>query len=69
MKPISEKELVQIIANNNKLVELIKTIKEIDKQRNGFVTTTELDDILKILYKTELENRDLMPIMKKYASI
>lgn len=25
-------------------------IKEIDKQRNGFVTDTELDDILKIAF-------------------
>ena len=46
--PITEQELVQIFSRNNKLVEVIRTIKEIDKQHNGFVTTTELDDILKI---------------------
>ena len=48
LKPITEQELVQIINANNKLVEIIRTIKEIDKQHNGFVTVTELDDILKI---------------------
>ena len=67
--PISEDELVQIISRNNKITEVMRTIKEIDKQHNGFITTTELDDILKIYYKEELENRDLKLIMKKYASI
>lgn len=57
--PISEHELVQVIAKNNKLVDIIRTIKEIDKQHNGFVTTTELDDILKIQYKEELGDRDM----------
>jgi len=60
---------VQIINANNKLVEIIRTIKEIDKQHNGFVTVTELDDILKIQYKNELEDRELKPIIRKYSSI
>jgi len=67
--PITEAQLVEIIYKNNKLAEVIRTIKEIDKQHNGFVTTTELDDILKLNYKVELENKDLRQIMKKYASI
>lgn len=50
-------------------MEIIRTIKEIDKQHNGFVTVTELDDILKIQYKEELGERELKPIMRKYASI
>lgn len=68
LTPISEPELIEIIHKSNKLIEIIRTIKEIDKQRNGFVTTTELDDILKINYK-ELANRDLTKILKKYVSI
>ena len=60
---------MQIINANNKLVEIIRTIKEIDKQHNGFVTVTELDDILKIQYKNELEDRELKPIIRKYSSI
>ena len=69
LRPISEREMVQVINKDNKLVEIIRTIKEIDKQHNGFVTVTELDDILKMLYKKDLEDRDLRPIMRKYASI
>ena len=43
-------------------------IKEIDPDRNGYVTQTELDDIIKLKY-AELEKRNLMPIISKYCSI
>lgn len=33
------------------------------------MTVTELDDILKLIYKDQLLNKDLRAIMKKYASI
>jgi len=45
------------------------TIKQIDKDHNGYVTRTELDDILKMLYPNELANRDLIPIIKTFSSI
>ena len=34
-------------------------IKDIDASHNGYVTSTELDDILKLNYALELGNRDL----------
>lgn len=67
--PISEADFIQVLSKNNQLAEIIRIIKEIDKQRNGFVTSTELDDILKIVYKDELYNKDLIPIIRQYASI
>ncbi len=60
---------MKIIHRNNKIKEIVKTIYEIDKQRNGFITTTELDDILKLNYKEELAGKDLRLMMRKYASI
>lgn len=42
-------------------------IRQIDKDRNGYVTTSELDDILKEVYP-ELKTRDLMPLIKQYTS-
>jgi hypothetical protein len=33
------------------------------------VTVTELDDILKLNYQQELQNKDTRLIMRKYASI
>jgi len=42
----------------------MKMIKEIDKDHNGYVTTTELDDILKIIYPQELGPFNLKGILK-----
>lgn len=47
----------------------MRTINEIDKEHNGYVTVTELDDILKLNYGDILECRDLIPIIKKFSSI
>ena len=69
LRPINETDFVQILIKNNKLADIIRTIKEIDRQHNGFVTSTELDDILKVIYKEELSDKDLKPMLKKYASI
>lgn len=47
----------------------MKSIKDIDKEHNGYVTITELDDILKIYYKKELTDKNLKEIFKPFASI
>lgn len=36
--------------NQGKLSELMKIINSIDKEHNGYVTQTELDDILKHIF-------------------
>ena len=36
------------IYKENKLVDIMKSIKDIDIDHNGYVTNAELDDILKI---------------------
>lgn len=69
MHPITEEDMIKVIGKNNKMTELMRRIREIDREHNGFVTSTELDDLLKIHYKQELGNKDLKPILKKYASI
>jgi hypothetical protein len=38
LEPISEAELLQVMSKNNKLVSIMKTIKDIDKDNNGYVT-------------------------------
>ena len=66
--PITEEELIKCVHHDNKLKEIMFMIKEIDPDRNGYVTQTELDDIMKLKY-AELEKRDLIPIISKYCSI
>ena len=51
------------------MVDIMRSIKDIDKEHNGYVTTTELDDILKICYKKELEDKNLKYIFQPFSSI
>ena len=43
-------------------------IQEIDKDQNGYVTSTELDDILKIIYPKDLGDKNLKHILKPFCS-
>jgi hypothetical protein len=47
----------------------MSTINEIDKDHNGYVTKTEIEDILKMKYPDHFEIRDLIPIIKRFSSI
>lgn len=67
--PITEDEIFQVFAHDNKLKSIMLTIKEIDKDHNGFVTSTELDDIIKLYYRAELMDKDLLPFIGKFASL
>lgn len=66
--PISESQFMEIIRNNNKMVQIMSMIYEIDKDANGYVTSTEIDDILKILYPNEFGNKKLKNILKPFCS-
>jgi len=46
----------------------MRNIKDIDREHNGYVTATELDDIVKLAFPALL-NRDLKDIFRPYASI
>lgn len=67
--PINDTELINIINKNNKIVNIMKIIKNIDKDNNGYVTNQELDDIFTMHYEKELKNRDLKTLFKPFASI
>jgi Ca2+-binding EF-hand superfamily protein len=51
------------------MVKIMKCIKEIDKDNNGYVTNQELEDIFKMHYQKEFGNKDLKLYFKKFASI
>lgn len=48
--PINETQFMEVFRKNNKLAQVMQMIHEIDKDCNGYITSTEADDILKILY-------------------
>jgi hypothetical protein len=69
LNPIKEKDFLKVVYLNPKLKEIMLTIREIDKDHNGYVTRTELDDILKLYYKEHFADKDLFPIINKFSSI
>jgi Ca2+-binding EF-hand superfamily protein len=68
LEPITDEELIIQMFKNNQMREVMLMIKQIDKDHNGYVTLTELDDILKIRYES-LKNKDLSLVINKFASI
>ena len=47
---ITEEELLQVMAQDDKLKQIALTFREIDPDRNGFLTQQELDDIFRENY-------------------
>ena len=48
---MSEASIYNILSESEmKYVQVMRIIRNIDKDNNGYVTITELDDILKICY-------------------
>ena len=69
LKNISEDEFYTVMYSNmSKMREIMLNIKEIDKDHNGYVTRTELDDIIKINVP-DLADRILFPIINQWCSI
>ena len=68
---ITEQEFLDIVKKQPRVVfdQVMSTINEIDKDHNGYVTKTEIEDILKLKYPEFFESRDLIPIIKKFSSI
>ena len=44
-------------------------VRGIDRDRNGYVTTNEMDDILKEAYPEALATKNIKSILKTYTSI
>lgn len=70
--PITEcsiNEFIYTIKNKkDRLQQVIMTIRQIDKDHNGYVTRNELDDILK-LYFEEFITKDLDNIVNQFSSL
>ena len=65
---LTYEKLIDVFANENKLPFIMRSIKDIDQDNNGYVTTTEFEDILKLHYP-ELEEKNLKKLFKPFASI
>ena len=69
LKAITEKEFIDIVKKDVKIDEISRLLREIDERLTGFVTKTELEDIMKIVYEEELADKDLADIIQPFCSI
>jgi len=71
LQSLSEKEIVAVLSRSEQeFVKVLKVIRSIDKDNNGYVTVTELDDILKLSYPLDFgSDKDLSCFIKKFRSI
>lgn len=56
---LEDKELIQIFVEDNKLEEFTRMIRSIDADHNGYITWHEAEDMLKMLYPEQLQNKSL----------
>lgn len=70
---ISEEQLIKIILEKNPdklehniLSDVLKTIKSIDTNKNGYVSYLELTNCFKNHYETELFGKSLSKILKPF---
>ena len=67
--PLKDFEVVVgLLLEKNHLVKVMQTIRTIDREKNGFVTNQELEDILKLFYREQLDKYDLKPALRQFAS-
>lgn len=69
LESITEDFLIQVLTRDNKLASIVRDIKKIDKDNNGYVLINELNKIFKTYYQRELEGKTLNKVLRPYSSI
>lgn len=57
------------MVKNNHLANIVREIRNLDKDNNGYLLANELNKVFKQHYITELEGKSLTKIARKYGSI
>ena len=67
---IDEKDIILLFTTDlTRFLKIFKLIRTIDRDHNGYVTITELEDIIKIIYAKELSDKDIVTYLKQFRSI
>ena len=61
--PLSKKELYRMMLANDRLKEITMTLREIDPERNGYVTQQELDDIFRSNYEEQMRGKHMFGLI------
>lgn len=66
LKPFSEQQWRELVVQDKRLKEVFLKIRQIDRDRSGFVTQLELDDIIKMIFP-ELADNNLQEIIRPFC--
>ena len=66
--PLTEDELMEIMVKNDRLKEIALAFREIDPDRNGFLTQQELDDIFRESYREQMAGKNMFGLVKEFRS-
>ena len=66
--PATEEELIDMMFLTDRMKDIGLAIREIDPDRNGYITNQELDDIIRINYTKEMEGKHIFEFIKQFAS-
>ena len=66
---MTEAELVKMMTDEDRFKEIALAIREIDPDRNGFITQQELDDIFRENYREKMEGKHMFDLIKDFRSI
>ena len=66
--PLTEGELLEMMLKNDRLKEIALAFREIDPDRNGFLTQQELDDIFRENYREQMVGRHIFGLVKEFRS-
>ena len=65
---MTEEEFIEIAIAKDRLKECNLAFREIDPDRNGYITNQELDDILRVNYGAEMEGKHMLKVVEQFAS-
>ena len=66
--PLTEEELMEIMVKNDRLKEIALAFREIDPDRNGFLTQQELDDIFRENYREQMIGKNMFGLVREFRS-
>ena len=65
---MTEEEVIDMAYSKDRMKDFNLAIREIDPDRNGYITNQELDDILRVNYGSEMEGKHILEVAKQFAS-
>ena len=67
--PLTETALIDMMLETDRLKEISMAFREIDPDRNGFVTQQELDDIFRENYGEKMHGKHMFKLIKNFRSV